>query len=392
MSFAIRIVAALILLGISLGLLRLSSRSDSAPLRLKTGGHINREACPGRPAGLKDLDLNFPIKYARRDVIVKPSPHLNRTSLTKIEASLLPEVQVVDPANFPDWELEQCSPPLTLEVPAFPRQPVSAAHIFFGISTHINRIDGSIPHLQRSLAHTNARLIILAIEDGEFTPRRKEMAALEARMHEVGIDATVVGAPKGSTMQARYFSLVKILYGKRDSATQWISLLDDDTFLPSMHSLVDTLSTYDSSKEWYLGSLSEDWWSVMVYGMMSFGGGGTFLSLPMAARINDNHETCEKETNANQGDIRIFECITRQQQNFSQYSDSTKQISAVTSLVSMKAGAYRSHYITGRRGGISSSSLNKKRRTLTPWRRCILYPTSAATASCNDGNLARTGF
>ena len=311
MSFAIRIVAALVLLAVSLGLLRLGTRSDPAPLRLETGSHTNPEACPGRPAGLKDLDINFPIKYARRDVIVKPNPHLNRSSLTKIEASLLPEVQLVDPANFPDRELGKCAPPLTLDVPAFPRQPVSASHIIFGISTYMNRIDGSIPHLHRSLAHTNARLIILAIEDGEFTPRRKEMAALEARMHEVGINATVVGAPKGSTMQARYFSLVKILYGKRDSAIQWISLLDDDTFLPSMHSLVDTLGAYDSSKEWYLGSLSEDWWSVMVYGMMSFGGGGTFLSLPMAARVNDNHETCEKETYANQGDIRIFECITR---------------------------------------------------------------------------------
>ena len=174
----------------------------------------------------------------------------------------------------------------------------------------MERMEGSIPHLQRSLAHTSAQLIVLAVKHGEVTPGKNEMAALERRMRSLGIEATVVGAPKNSMMQARYFSLVKLLYERRDAATQWIALLDDDTFLPSMHSLLATLSSYDPSKEWYLGSMSEDWWSVMVYGMMSFGGGGTFLSLPLASHISANHDTCVRETYANQGDIRVFECIT----------------------------------------------------------------------------------
>lgn len=312
-----RIIAVVLLLCGSLILLRLRVHSVSPRFPPKptdqpeTPGQNNPGGCSEMLTRLTDLDIKFPIKYARRDIIVTPNPNLRRTSLTHIDAPLLPNVQLVDPVKSPDRGLEQCSPPLTLEVPVFPRHPANASHIIFGISTYIERMEDSIPHLQRSLAHTNARLIVLAVKFGEATPGKKEMAALESRMRRLGIDATVVGASKGSSMQVRYFSLVKILYGKRDSATQWISLLDDDTFLPSIHSLVDTLATYDSSKEWYLGAMSEDWWSVMVYGMMSFGGGGTFLSMPLAAQINAYHDTCVRESTANQGDIRVFECITR---------------------------------------------------------------------------------
>ncbi|KAL9134994.1 MAG: hypothetical protein Q9175_003827 [Cornicularia normoerica] len=311
MLLASRIVAILFLLCISLVLLHLGSPSKFPHFRSKAGGQTTQGGCSRRLTHLNDLDIKFPIKYARRDIIIKANPDLNRTSLTQIEAPLLSGVQMVDHVESPVSELEQCSPPLTLEVPAFPTQSVDASHIIFGISTYMKRVDDSIPHLQRSLAHTNARLIILAVEDGEVTPDSKEMAALEIRMRDLGIDATVVGAPNDSSMEARYFSLAKILYEKRNSVTQWISILDDDTFLPSMHSLINTLSTYDPTRELYLGAMSEDWWSVTVYGMMSFGGGGTFLSIPLTAQINANYDTCIKETTANQGDIRVFECITR---------------------------------------------------------------------------------
>lgn len=310
MLFVSRILAILFLLCVSLVLVRLRSHSDPPHLRSKTGGQSNQGGCSGRLTRLHELDIKFPIKYARRDIIIKANPDLNRTSFTQVDAPLLSDVQIVDPVNSPDWGLEQCSPPLRLEVPAFPKQPGNASHIIFGISTYIKRMEDSIPHLQRSLAHTSARLVVLAIEYGEVAPKAKETKALETRMRSLDIDATVVGAPKDSSMEARYFSLVKLLYEMRNPETQWISLLDDDTFLPSMHSLVDALGSYDPSKEWYLGAMSEDWWSVMVYGMMSFGGGGTFLSLPLAAQINANYDTCMKQSTANQGDIRVFECIT----------------------------------------------------------------------------------
>ena len=315
-SRPIAIVSLVSLLCLSLFLLRLRSQYTPSPSLTQKqtpsqSSQSNQAGCSGNLTRLKDLEnVKFPIKYARRDIIVKSNSDLHRTALTQIDAPLLPDLQLVDLVNSPDQGLQQCSPPLILEVPRFPTQHANASHIIFGISTYMERMQDSLPHLQRSLANTSVQLIILAIKHGEATPRKNEMAALESRMRSLGIEATVVGAPKNSLMQARYFSLVRLLYERRDSATQWIALLDDDTFLPSMHSLVNTLDSYDPSKEWYLGAMSEDWWSVMVYGMMSFGGGGTFLSLPLAAQIDAYHNTCVKETYANQGDIRLFECIT----------------------------------------------------------------------------------
>ena len=310
MLFGSRNVAIFLLLCASLVLMRLRNHSNPRHFRVKAGGQDNQGGCSGKLTRLKDLNIKFPIKYARRDIIVKANPDVNRTSLTQIDAPLLPDVQIVDPVQSPNWGLDQCSSPLTLEVPAFPKQPANASHVIFGISTYIQRMDDSLPHLQRSLAHTSARLIVLVSEFGEGTPSSKKMAKLETRMRGFGINATVIGAPKGSSMPVRYFSLTKVMYEERNSETQWISLLDDDTFLPSMHSLVDTLGSYDASKEWYLGALSEDWWSIMIYGMMSFGGGGTFLSVPLAAQINANYDTCLAESTAYQGDIKVFECIT----------------------------------------------------------------------------------
>ena len=311
MLFGSRIVFVLTLLCISLVFLRFRTHSESSSPRIVGAGQDNQGGCSGRLARLKDLNIKFPIKYARRDIIVKSNPELSRTSLTQIDDILLSSVQLIDPVKSPDWGLELCSPPLTLEVSVIPKQPANASRIIFGISTYMERMEDSLPHLQRSLAHTNARLVILAAKSGESTPKNKEMTALETRMRDLGIEATVIGAPKDSSMEVRYFSLVKILYEKRDTATQWISLLDDDTFVPSMYHLLSTLDSYHPSKEWYLGSMSEDWWSVMVYGMMSFGGGGTFLSIPLAAQIDTYHDTCVKESTAMQGDIRLFECITR---------------------------------------------------------------------------------
>ena len=214
-----RIIAIFLFLCASLVLVRHRNYSNTPYFRVKPDSQNNHGGCSGRLIRLKDLGIKFPIKYARRDIIIRSNPELDRTSLTQIDASLLPDIQIIDPVKSPNWGLDRCSPPITLEVPAFPKQPANASHIIFGISTYIKRLEDSIPHLQRSIAHSSARLIVLVVEAGDGTPSRKAMTALETRMRGFGVNTTVVGAPKGSTMQARYFSLTKLLYEKRDFET-----------------------------------------------------------------------------------------------------------------------------------------------------------------------------
>lgn len=268
------------------------------------------DPCRQRLGRLKDLDVEFPIKYARRDVHVRPQSGAQRPLLSNIDGRLFPKVQIVDPATDPI--LEHCMPPLSLEVSPFPKkETVDASNVLFGMSTILNRLEDSIPFLERWLAHTNASLFVIVVNsEEERKPDEKKMADMQSHMRELGIKATIV-APldENDDMARRYFSLVKLLYSKRDKTTQWIGIVDDDTFFPSMHSLMKLLGNYDPRHEQYVGGISEEWWSVVLYGLMAFGGAGLFLSLPMAALIDSNYQACREQSGSSAGDMRILECI-----------------------------------------------------------------------------------
>ncbi|EGY23686.1 uncharacterized protein VDAG_05124 [Verticillium dahliae VdLs.17] len=67
-------------------------------------------------------------------------------------------------------------------------------------------------------------------------------------------------------------------------------LCDDDTFF-----LVAKLTTYDPTQPQYVGTLPEDMTTVRLHGSQAFGGGGVFLSRPLAKIIA--------------GDILLRNCI-----------------------------------------------------------------------------------
>ena len=268
------------------------------------------DPCRQRLGRLGNLNVKFPIKYARRDINVRPQYRPHRPSTTKIDESLFPKVQIVDPAKDPI--LEHCMPPLSLEASPFPKkESVDASNILFGMSTLLNRLEDSIPYLERWLAHTDANLFVIVITSEEDRkPDRKKMSALQSHMRDLGIKATLVEPlDLKDDMALRYFSLVKLLYSKRDKGIQWIGIIDDDTFFPSMHALVSMLATYDPRLPQYVGGISEEWWSVVLYGLMAFGGAGIFLSLPLANAIVENYHTCREQSGSSAGDMRIMECI-----------------------------------------------------------------------------------
>ncbi len=286
--------------------------TSPAPPRENVAVEDNKQQdpCRQRLGRLKDLDVKFPIKYARRDINVRAQSGAQRPSVTDIDEPLFPKVQIVDPAKDPI--LEHCMQPLSLEVSSFPKkESVDASNLIFGMSTLLNRLEDSIPFLERWLANTDANLYVIVItseEDRE--PDKEKMSTLQSHMRDLGIKATLVKPlDQNDDMAQRYFSLVKLLYSKRDKRTQWIGIVDDDTFFPSMHAVVSMLATYDSRLQQYVGGISEEWWSVVLYGLMAFGGAGLFLSLPMASWIDSNYRTCKDQSGSSAGDMRIQECI-----------------------------------------------------------------------------------
>lgn len=273
-------------------------------------GSKQQDPCRQRLGRLKDLNVNFPIRYARRDINIRPQSGTRRPPLTNIDEPLFPKVQIVDPGKDP--VLQHCLPPLSLEVSTFPKEKaVDASNVLFGMSTILNRLQDSIPFLERWLAHTGANFIVIVVNSEEDRrPDKEKMAELQSHMRDLGIKATVVEPiDENDDMAHRYFSLVKLLYSKRDETTQWIGIVDDDTFFPSMHSLINMLDRYDPRQQQYVGGISEEWWSVVLYGLMAFGGAGLFLSLPMAALIDSKYQSCRDQSGASAGDMRIVECI-----------------------------------------------------------------------------------
>ena len=268
-----------------------------------------QDPCHERLGRLKDLDLKFPIKYARRDINVRPQSGAQRPSVTNINETLFPKIQIVDPGKDP--VSEHCMPPLSLEVSPFHgREMVDASNVLFGMSTLLSRLEDSISFLERWLAHTGASFFVIVVNSEEDRkPDKKKMASLQSHMRELGIKVTLVKPSKDDDMAHRYFSLVKLLYSKHDKSTQWIGIVDDDTFFPSMHTLINTLGNYDPRQELYVGGMSEEWWSVVLYGLMAFGGAGLFLSVPMAALIDANYKACTEQSGSSAGDMRIVECI-----------------------------------------------------------------------------------
>ena len=311
-SFRSRIVSLLVLfLAASALVVHFSLWTSAAPSLAKVGPEESQQShpCRQRLGRLKDLNLKFPIKYARRDINVRYQSGTRRPSVTNIDETLFPKIQIVDPETDPI--LEHCMPPLSLDVSPFPRrETVQASNILFGMSTLLSRLEDSIPYLERWLAHTGASFFVIVVNSEEDRePDERKMAELQSHMRDLGIKITISKPLQDDDMAHRYFSLVKLLYSKRDKATQWIGIVDDDTFFPSMHSLVNMLGNYDSQQQQYVGGISEEWWSVVTYGLMAFGGAGVFLSVPMAALIDSNYEACREKSGSSAGDMRIMECI-----------------------------------------------------------------------------------
>lgn len=275
--------------------------------------------CPNKLDWLLDLDLTFPVTYARRDIIVNPKPELQRASLTNVHETLFPPSQLIDLTNDADnLHLRHCEEPLRLDVPLYPTQVGKAAHVMFGISTTIDRLEASIPQLLRWLPNTDARLFVIAIgveqEPGKGLPAvaadPQKKATLQGEMRKLGMDVTLVEPLElQDSFSEKYFSLIKIMYDHRNDKTKWISTIDDDTFFPSIPALVSMLSKYDTNQCHYVGGVSEEWWAVVHYGIMGFGGAGVFLSLPLASMMAGEYEYCKGATTASAGDIRIMDCV-----------------------------------------------------------------------------------
>ncbi|PNY28168.1 Uncharacterized protein TCAP_01907 [Tolypocladium capitatum] len=262
------------------------------------------------------------FQYMKRYVRFTRKQGLQRKSMTKLSDNLLSGAfKTVDVSKT--YGADACAEPLDVDVPAsgLP-STVNASDFMFGVSTTYQRfmdptttpINEWVFWLSDSHGRSNGGKLLLMLLDAS-DDELQEVANL---LGDVGIDVDVYHSDSSVEMAVRYFTLVPTLYTHADAhKKKWLVTCDDDTFFPSMHALVDRFSTFDHTREMYVGTLSEDIGAVERHGSQAFGGGGVFLSLPMADRITALYGSCtseEKVLEANsgwgpQGDILLRKCI-----------------------------------------------------------------------------------
>lgn len=279
--------------------------------------------------GISDrYGLDVEIEYLKRYVRFTRKP-IERPSHTRLEQSFLPDSSDVD-KNFQVLSLsgddrhdEQCPSPLEVEVPGsrFPAD-VDLSDFIFAISTtpdrlnHPSTIDEWAYWLTNGRGRSNGGKLLLRLVDASDL----ELKNVTKRLADAGIDAEV-GAWDSrikKEMAVRYLDLVPMLFSHESSSSKkWFVLCDDDTFFTAMNSLVERFKQHDHTEPLYIGTLSEDVSAVKTHGSQAYGGGGVFLSRPLASIISSVHETCKtlakvKQSNSGwgaQGDILLRQCI-----------------------------------------------------------------------------------
>ncbi|KAL9600196.1 MAG: hypothetical protein Q9219_003339 [cf. Caloplaca sp. 3 TL-2023] len=272
------------------------------------------DSCTKDIRWLANLDIHYPVNYAERDIIVRANPQLKRESLTKIDETLFSKPRKLDQDHGNEFKLRGCKSPLFLDVPSSPAEPVDFPEIAFGMATTLERLEDSKDHIARWLAHaTKASLYITIITPDQETvpPTPEQLESQQAALRAQGMPITLL-PPINSTLSftENYFSLVKTMYAHAPNTTAWFTLMDDDTFFPSLLALKTVLAKYNPDEQHYIGAVSESWWSVARYGMMAFGGAGIFLSHALTAALDAAYETCTEEMHpAAGGDERVMRCI-----------------------------------------------------------------------------------
>ncbi|KAF2089050.1 glycosyltransferase family 31 protein [Saccharata proteae CBS 121410] len=256
------------------------------------------------------MNLKSPLRYARLDISVDYTGSPS-TGALDIPFPTFHEIGTDGRAEGPFEKDKQCASSVGIRTPKPPATPPDVSHIIFGVATTLERLEASL----NAFAHWSGRtgLTIYAVIEPASA---EEIVRVEERAAK--LQYTLKISESDAEFHDRYFSLLEFLHARIEAGkTQWIAIIDDDTFFPSMTALVDRLGRYDPSKPQYVGGLTEDFGQTKFYGLMAYGGGGVFLSVPLLVELYPYLGACSNDKSYG-GDGRIAACI---------YSYSTTKLS-----------------------------------------------------------------
>lgn len=256
-----------------------------------------------------ELNLSDTITYSRRCIKPVLSTSVDRDVVANISDPLFTSKTEIDLTSCDvPVHLDKCDP-LPLRVPS-PHPKSTYPHLIFGVATSYQRFKDSLGPFSFWLSGSRAKLVGIVSDAFE---KDHDLEALEALYAESDIEAHFVKPMRASlTVSENHFTIIRDLVRESKPETQWIGILDDDTFFPSLHRLSAALDTIDHTQHAYVGALSEDFKAVRNFGYMAFGGAGVFLSPPLARHLEPKLEQCLDEAKAREGDALIRDCVYRQ--------------------------------------------------------------------------------
>lgn len=267
---------------------------------------------------LKSHSIGPEISYAARTLRYIPDA-TERLSITEVDQDLFPD-------KFVDLKVNAQMPlpsgtPLNVHVKQVVRpSDVDASSLIFGVSTTLDRFNdertGPIEEWRRWLTDgkgaSNGAGLVLAL----FNTTEADMDRAYERLTNAGINATVIPSSPSLDMAGRYVDLVQMMWNHPTrSQRKYFVLADDDTFFPYMASLLSTLSNYDPTKPYYIGTFTERTdWMLSNHAPMAYGGGGIFLTAPVVRQLVkvpclQKNDYGGYIVGGDQGDRLLYNCI-----------------------------------------------------------------------------------
>lgn len=269
-----------------------------------------RQQCPFSASPLRFQHRLTARNYTRG--IIRPRFHNDRgLALAHIEEPLLPPFQTqpnVLTSRYTKTGAD-CSKATIAYVDVEPDPEHDYTNkILFGAATTVERLDDALSRLAYFIGGTRASLIALV-------PPADNLEEKQAYFRSRGLD--IVLLPSELDFTLRYFSLVRALNShasKNRHETEWLVLMDDDTFFPSLSLVSERLSMLSSSKPHWIGAVSEASWQVRNFGRIGFGGAGIMLSRNLLETLDKRYDECFGEELGvldMPGDQRLGKCINK---------------------------------------------------------------------------------
>lgn len=244
--------------------------------------------------------------YFRVEPVTQPLSlveHLD-VGLSNASTSKDPEIDRPDEANVPSMA--------HLKAYRDAGHPDASA-LLFGVATTLGRLNDSLADFAHWAGGTNCTIVALVIPSpGSDLEQWQEMTLVHPlleRARTLGVDLVVHSSSQG--WHEAYVSLLRVLYDARQPGrTEWVILIDDDTFFPSMSRLLRMLARYDPQEPHYIGGVSEDSTAEQSFGTIAFGGAGVFLSLPLVEQLQPHVDECTLLPHQG-GDGKVASCIRR---------------------------------------------------------------------------------